>query len=321
MKEDKQTILIVLLVINAVLILYFGTTFNRNQKSNHSMLISQINNINNTVSYLDSSITQRIQNMLDAKENMIASADYEYVNIDTANNKASIDLTVQLKAVSADSKIYLAYSEIDKSSHVQEIELAKKEGLSFGAKFELDLDKNYQYDVIERVDGAGEALLNNNQQNIFLYDRFYRMRVLMDSSGSGRNNQQINFDYIFSVDDFGIDDFGLEHVMLEVFSAGRLIDQIDVTDKLESRVHNNLKEHYNMAVASGQIDTQMVIEEFIEHMEYADEEKINHRTYYFLTHTIDYDTDYPELELNNQKAENLYANLIITCKDGYESEG
>jgi len=102
--------------------------------------------------------------------------DYKFARIDADNNQAILDFTVKLKAVSANSRIYMVFSEMN-TNNVQEVELVKKDSLTYGASVELNLQKNYQYDVIERVDGGGQALLNTYRQYINLYDQFYVMRV------------------------------------------------------------------------------------------------------------------------------------------------
>ncbi len=317
MREDKQKVVIVLLTINAILICYFGITFTKNLNAKNDILVNQINNIDKSISYLEGRISDRIQSALDARDNLVDMAVYKYANIDTVNSKATLDLTVNLKAVSPNSKIYLAYSEIDVNI-VQEIELARKDVLSYYTKVELDLNKNYQYDVIERVDGGGEVLLNTNKQYISLYDEFYGMRVKMNNSGSSRSNEQIDFDFQFSVDDYGMDEFSLDKVLLEVLYEGKTIDTIDITDSIVSNDNRGLTDQYNEAIASGQIDSSMSMEEFGKSIGYKPEEENDNITYYTYTHRIDYDTDYPELELYMEKTESMYCNLIITCKDGYQ---
>jgi hypothetical protein len=254
---------------------------------------------------------------LETRDNLVVDAEYIYANIDTENKKAALELTVNLKAVSPNSRIYLAYSEID-VNNVQEIELVKKNGLSFSASVELDMDHNYQYDVIERADGKGEALLNVNKQYIYLYNEFYEMRVQTHDSGLSRNNEQIDFDFSFSVDDYGIEEFGLDKVLLEVLYEGKTMDTIDITDSIEFSDSSGLKDQYNVAYASGQIDTSMSMEEFGKTIGYMPEVKNDNRTYYTYTHKIEYDVDYTELEFDMQKAESIYFNLVITCKDGYK---
>lgn len=51
---------------------------------------------------------------------------------------------------------------------------------------------------------------------------------------------------------------------------------------------------------------------------YNPKEMDDTRKYYSYTHRIQYKTDYPELKLDINKAERLYFNLIISCKDGYQ---
>jgi len=318
MGADKQKIIIVLLIINAVLVSYFGITITRQLSTNNNILVGLINNVNSSISYLEDNISNRIKSELDDRANQVEKADYQFTYINAAESKAALDFTVKLKAVNADSRIYMAYGEID-SDTVQEVELARKDGLTYVASVELDLQKNYRYDVIERVEGRGQAILNTRKQHINLYDEFYTMRVQVHNSGSARGNEQIDFDFMFSVNDFGLDEFGLENVILEIIYEDREIDKIDITDKVAKYSDNivGLKERYNMAVASGRIDPGMSLEEFKKIIEFESEEKDGSRTYYTYTHRIQYASDYPELQLDRDKAGRMRYKLVITCKDGY----
>ena len=112
--------------------------------------------------------------------------------------------------------------------------------------------------------------------------------------------------------------FGLDKVLLEVLYEGKTIDTADITDSIAYSDNSGLKEQYNVAVASGQNDPSMSMEKFGNSIGYKPEAKNDNITYYTYTHRIDYDADYPELELDQEKAESMYYNLIITCKDGYQ---
>lgn len=317
MKEDKQKVIIVLLMINILLICYFGISITGKLDNRDDVLLNQINNVSNSVANLENSVSENIQSVLEARYNMIDTTEYKYANIDAVNHKATINLSVNLKTVKPNSRIYLAYSEID-ANNVQEIEMTKKEGISYGASVEWNLNKNYQYDVIERIDGGGEALLNSNKQYLYLYNEFYENRVQMLGSGSGRSNEQLDLDYSFSVNDFGMEEFGLDRVLLEVGYEGKVIDSIDITDRIASGTGSDMIDQYKIAIASGEIDASMSIKEFEKNMGFRQEDKNDTRTYYSYTHSIHYDTDYPEQDLDLTKAENMTIKLIITCKDGYQ---
>ena len=317
MDENKHRVIIVLLVINAIITSYFGISLNKKLSDQNDILLGQINNLNNSITDSNNYVTNQVQSLLNESYNMIDTSDYNYINIDAARNKTVLDLRVSLKAVNADSKIFLAYSEVD-TGNIQEVELTKKDGLSYGATVELDLNKNYHYDIIERVKGGGERLLNIHKLPIYLYNDFYQTRVQMHSSGTGRGNEDIQKDFAFSIDDFGLDEFRLDTVLLEVWYEGNVIDSIDITNRIENDDKSSLREHYSVAVASGQIDPNMSIEEFKKMIGYNPKEMDDTRKYYSYTHRIQYKTDYPELKLDINKAERLYFNLIISCKDGYQ---
>ena len=50
---------------------------------------------------------------MNERYNLIDNINYSYVNIDADKNKAVLDFIINLKAVSANSRIYLSYNAID----------------------------------------------------------------------------------------------------------------------------------------------------------------------------------------------------------------
>jgi len=317
MDGSRQKAIIVLLAINAVLICFFGISLKKQLDKKNEILSSHISNIYNSIYSLENSISSRIKNELEQRYNLVESAEYKFTNIDPDANRAVLDITVKLRAVNAYSSIFLSLSETGKDN-VQEVELVKRDGLVYSADVELDLQKNYQYDIIERVNGGGQALLNTYRHYINLYDEFYIKRVQVHSTGSGRSKDQLDFNFSFSVNDFGLDEFGLENVILEILHKDETIDTIDITGRLEKYAGNQeLQERYNLAVASGEIEPDMSLEEYKEYFGFAPEEGEAPRKQYNYTHIIKYDTDYPELQLDQEKAGNIRFGLIITCRDGY----
>lgn len=319
MTERRQMLIIILLVINAVLICCFGILVVKQLNEKYDMLSSHVISINNSsVHYLENNITERIKNELDERYNLVEMTDYKFARIDADNNQAILDFTVKLKAVSANSRIYMVFSEMN-TNNVQEVELVKKDSLTYGASVELNLQKNYQYDVIERVDGGGQALLNTYRQYINLYDQFYVMRVQFHDMGTVRSDKQVEFNFSFSVNDFGMEDeSGLESAMLEILYNNEVIDRIDITNSLMKVTGDNeLQARYNLAIASGEIDPGLSLEDFMKYIGFEPEENSNSSTRYTYIHRINYNTDYPELQLNKDKAGDMRFNVVITCRDGY----
>ena len=99
MNENKQTIIISLLVANLVLMVFINLSINRKFESKTATLFHQIGNVSRSISSLDNSITQRIQNMLEERDNKIVKADYAYNKIDAENQKADIDISITLKEI------------------------------------------------------------------------------------------------------------------------------------------------------------------------------------------------------------------------------
>lgn len=323
MGEDRQKKIVLLLMINAVLICFFGISISkqiRQINTKNDMLAGQIKDIKNSIGYLDNRISNTI-NELNDRYNLVEKVDYKFTHIDSAGKKAVLDITAKLKAVKSNSKIYLSYCDVD-SDNIQEVELAKKDGLTYGTYIELDMQNNYVYDIIERTEDGGEALLNTNRGTLYLYNELYDRRIQFHSSGSVREKEQSNFDFVFSVNDFGLDEFGLDSVMLELLYEDKVIDEIDITDSISEYNYGIglINEQYRLAVASGEIEPDTDIEEFKKTVRPVSEGTDDPRKYYTYTHRINYSTDYPELQLDSDKAGNINYNLIITCRDGYRFE-
>lgn len=315
MEEKRQKIIIALLIINAVLVSYFGITI-KNQFNDINILYNRLSNIDNTIYQLEERITNRIALVLEEQDNRVRNVNYSYMNIDTDKKKAVLDFTVDFKNVKPNSRIYLSY-RADGVKDRKEVDLDRIEGLTYGVTVELNLDKNYTYDFIERLNDGGETLLNVHPRNLYLYDEFYKNRVFINSTGSGFNDESLEKTFDFSINDFGIDKFKIEKVLLEIWYDGDLKDSLDISDKIIEVNNSDLSARYNMAVASGQIDSTVTIEEFDKTIRDYEMQNESGRKHYLYIHEIVFDTDYPEWDLNRKKIENLHFNLVITFKDGY----
>jgi len=315
MEEKRQKTIIALLIVIVILVFYFGLTI-KNQSTDRNIIYNQLSNINNTIYQLEERIVNRIATVLEEQENRVRNVDYKYTNIDVDEKTAVLDFSVDLKNVNTNSRIYLA-CRTDDDMDIKEVELNKLGGLSFGVTIELYLDKNYSYDFIERIDGGEETLLNTSPGTLYLYDEFYKNRVLMNSTGKGFSDESLEKTFEFSINDFGVDKFKIEKVVLEIFYDDKLKDSLDISDIIIPVDNGDLSDRYNIAIASGQIDSNVTIEEFAKMISDYKMQNESGRKYYLYKHEIVYAIDYPELELNLKDIENLYFNLVIIFEDGY----
>jgi hypothetical protein len=319
MSENKQKAIIALLAINAVLVLYFGTSLGKRLTEEKNHITSQISNVNNMVSYLEGRIISNMQSLLNARDNMVEKTSYTYIDIDAENKKAVISFTVDLREVKPNSEIFLAYSS-EKGSNIKELKLEKIGALTYGVETLLNLDENYQYDLIERVAGGGEALLNTDKQYVSLYNDFYQNRIQIYESGYSHSRDEAGVSFGFSVNSFGMDEFELDGVVLEVLYDNEVIDSIDVTNSIIHNSNSEVMHHYNKAIASGEIDDSISLQDFAKKYGYEGQ-PLDDREQYFLSHTIkfsDYELKNTELEFNSSGGHgHLRMNLIITCKDGF----
>lgn len=309
---DKQKIIITLLVINIIVVSFFGITINNQVLEHNQQLQSEINNLRGAINNIDSNLEYTIESTLEQNRNRIDDIQYSYKSIDAAKDKAVITYTVLLKSVSANSKVYLAYSP-DNSAKVTEVELNKTAGVAYQGDVELSLDYNYEYDIVERSDDGAETLLNVHKQRQPLHDEFYTNRVLVVSRGSGKSDTTYGEDFAFSVSDFGISDYALESIKLEVSYEGQIIHQQDITLDLIDAADTKAIEEFNASIASGE-QSKIPEYEYKEIMEQADRSSVT----YFYSYNLFY-SDYPNLNLSFN-SEDLLSKLIFTFKDGYTRE-
>ena len=314
MRDNKQTIIIVLLIVNLVVSAGFGIYLRNHFQAKNDSLSLQLQSLNNSLAGLSNSISLQIANALAGQDSLVNDVRYRYTSIDTAKKVAVLEFTVELQAVKPNSQVYLAIREVH-AAEVQEVLLAREDSLRYRAEVELALAENFEYDIVERVEGGGEALLNSDKGYIDLYTEFYELRVQMHSGGSGRTQEQMDFDIQFSVDDFGLEEFSLAQVQLDLLHNGERLDSVDITERVTSMsVQRELQDQYNIAIASGQIDLGMSLEDFATSIDYQVKEES--RKDYSCSYVIDY-ADYPELKLDIDSAEAISYKLIVTCKDGY----
>jgi hypothetical protein len=316
MTEGKQKFIIVLLVINLIVVSYFGVTIKNNIEDSYQTINSQIQNVKTTVYNLENRISDTIEDALEQEKNRIEESNFKYQKIDIEAKKAVIYFSAKLESLSANSKILLAYNE-ENSTSCKEVEMKKINGLTYGAIVDLSIKNNYEYDIIERSNDGAEVVLNIHKKRCSLYDEFFTYRISNNNSGNGRSRQSASYNMGFAVNDFDLEEYGVDKIQLKVYYDDKLIKEDDVTDKVISGIDQEAFEKYKLAVASGEIVSESV-EARAEYMSNikSDDTKLDN---YFYEFEIVY-KDYPELDLDMDKAENISIEMIVTCKDGYSQE-
>lgn len=313
MTEGKQKFIIILLVINLIVVSYFGVTIKNKIEDTFWNIESQVQNVRTAVYNIDNEVKSAVSNALEQERNRVVEAEYDYQKIDSKAKKAVIYYSVKLKSVNANSKIFLAYNE-ENSTYCKEVEMKKINGLTYGVVVDLSLEKNYEYDIIERSDNGAEAVLNTRRYNCSLYDEFFEYRVMENNYGAGKSEDSANFHMYFSVNDFDLSDNAVDNVELKVYYDNKVIKQEDITDKVIVGADQEALEKYYIAVASGEIEST-VSTEYVRNYK---SENSNPNTYFYQLE-IKY-SDYPDLKLNMDEAEDLSINIIVTCKDGFTKD-
>ncbi|MCR8659205.1 hypothetical protein [Paenibacillus endoradicis] len=316
---DKQKVIIVLLVLNLIVMLYFGNSLGK-KINNYEVQTNEImNSIQNNMISLENGIINGVGNELRAQADKIARVDYTLIDVDPVQKKAQIGIVITLKEVSPLAEISISYSAQD-DEESKEAVLVNQSGLIYGSKLEMSLDHNYRFDVWEKSASTGQKKLNVSEQLLPLFDDIYANRVTMNGSGTGISQDQLDVDFSFSIKDLGFTGMEMEQVLMQILKDNEQYDEIDVTGQIEQHAGNyaQIENKYKVSIAAGQIDQSVTLEQFAIDNGYEPEQgEQDVNLQYSYKHHIVLANDYPELKLDAASAKQLSFKLIIKFKDGY----
>lgn len=320
MRENKEKIIIGLLILNMILVLYFGIKIRKDYKFLNQRLGREVVSINNGIRNIEHSLSNRVENLLNNQKDRVSEATYSYLNIDSKNLIASLSFSICLKEVSPGGEVYLVYN-VAQEPKTEEVLLQHAEGLTYKTQINLGLDKNYEYSLIEKTSDGGMKQLNTHKLNILLANEFYDQRVQMHEASGSYDDKSIEQSISFSVDNLGIETFSLKDVKLELFYEGKLLESKTVTGNLISSKNGDYVERYNVALASRQIDESTTLQEFVDSQGLQDKSESGNLNKTFYTHKFKIDNKhYPELNLNHGNADQIEFRYTVECIDGYVYE-
>ncbi|MDF2926566.1 MAG: hypothetical protein K0R57_5480 [Paenibacillaceae bacterium] len=315
---DKTKAALVLLTANLLAVIYYGHSIKKEVASTRNETASVMSNVQREMMNLESRIINGIGNEIKTQGNKVENVNYEYKDIDPVRKTAVVDLTVTLKEVSGTAKVLVAYSA-EGNGPSGEAELTLRSGLTYGAQFEVSAERNYLLQVWEKSESGDQRQLNAYEERLSLYDEIYARRVTVDTRGTAVSKEKLEADFSFSVSNTEIPDMGIKKVRLQVMKNNVLYDEVDVTARIQqSGSDGQIRDRYNLAVASGQIDPSVTLEQFAR--QNPSPEKPDGRTHYLYFHTVTFAKDYLELKLNQESAHQLSFRLAIEFQDGYVYE-
>ncbi len=323
---DRSKAIIILLAINLLAVLYIGYSINSSIRSNNDQTAAELRELKQQTLQLEGRITDGIRRELAAQADKVERLDYALTGVDLAQGKATVGLQVALKEVSPSAIISVSVSREGQVEPL-EAELEHQGGMQYGADVELSLEHNYNLTVWESSD-AGQKQLNVDPRQLPLFDDMYRKRVEKESTGTALSNERLDADFAFLLKDMGIAGIELEQALLRIRQRGELLDEIDVTRQAVPRPagYGEMEDHYRIAIASGQIDSSVTLEQFARDNGFDPDQHVpadqagepSPYQQYVLRHSIEFDKDYPELELTRESAGQLSFEWVLRFKDGYE---
>ncbi|HIW32525.1 MAG TPA: hypothetical protein IAA29_07050 [Candidatus Paenibacillus intestinavium] len=136
---DKKNVIIVLLVLNLIVMLYFGNSLGKKIGNYQAQTSADMNFMQNNMMSLENRIINGVGNELRAQTDKIALVDYTVLDVDSAQKQAQVELKVQLKEVSPSAEIWISYSAQDDDQQ-QEVALVEQSGLIYGTKLTFRLN-------------------------------------------------------------------------------------------------------------------------------------------------------------------------------------
>jgi len=323
---DKSKAIIILLVINLLAVFYMGYTNKGANRDHASRTEAELRELKQQVQMLEGQIISGVRSELIAQADKVEQLDYSITGADLAQKKANIGIQLALKEVSSSAVIAVSVTSDGQSQPTEQV-LEHQGGMQYGAELELSLEQNYELTVWEKS-GAGQKRLNVETLWLPLMDDVYRNRVANASMGTGISDERLNADYSFVLRDLGIPGTELERALLRIRQDGEVYDEIDVTQQTTPRPgqYGEIEDHYKIAIASGQIDNSVTLEQFARDSGYEPEQYVpvdqageqSGDAQYSLVHTIEFASDYPELQLDSDSAGRLSFEWVLRFKDGDE---
>ena len=322
---DKSKTILIVLVVNALALVYIGYTLHGAVRSSNAEREAEFRMLQQQVQQLEYDILSSVRHELMIKDDVVKSFDYAWADVDIEQKQAKIELQVELTEVAAAAEIVITLNREGLDEPLQVV-LEPQGGMRYGAEIELPVEHNYELSVWERSE-SGQRQLNVGTLRLPLYDELFNRRVDHVGQGHSMSDEQVGTEFSFQLKEPGIPGTGLESVVLHIKRNGTLVDEIDLTGQVIPRpvAYIELEQHYKLAIASGQIDESVTLEQFamdqgiVPESQGPDDMTGEHSSYvqYSISHTIHYATDYPELELDSESAKQLDFEWQLHFEDGY----
>ncbi|WP_020618970.1 hypothetical protein [Paenibacillus daejeonensis] len=322
---DKSKPILIMLVINALAVVYIGYTLHSAVRSSNAERETEFRMLQQQVQQLEHDILSSVRHELMTKDDVVKSFDYAWTDVNIEQKQAKIELQVELTEVAASAEIAVTLNRESEGEPLQ-VALEPQGGMRYGAGLELSVEHNYEISVWERSE-SGQRLLNAGGFPLSLHDELYIRRVKNVGGATSTEDERMATEFFFELEDPGIPGAGLEKVLLQVKKDGAVYDEIDLTEQAVPRpaFYRELENHYNMAIASGQIDESVTLEQFASDQGILSDPQMptdetgesSSTVEYVIPYTIHYATDYPELELDGESVQQLDFEWQLHFEDGY----
>lgn len=269
--ENIKKWAIVLLIVNLVVVIYYGQSIKKEIRAVKVEHASYFQNLSNQISNQGNNLSSSMEYLIRESNNLITEYKHKIVNTDLAQKRGDIEFEVVIKESSSNSKIIGEFKELD-STNSYEVEFEQIEGLTYRGNIKLALDKNYEVLIYEQMNDGATRKLNNSEISLHLYNEVYANRIQSLGSGTSTTADELTYTYSFRFTTDIIEGADIAKVLLEATDDKQnIIAEYDITSSISAGSFHSaqLADKYRLAVASGEIDAGMAFDDYA--AEFGDE--------------------------------------------------
>lgn len=220
----KYNIIIIGIVAIAILVIYQ----NAKLKEEISALRDDISTARSDMNILSSSISDRVEWLLNEQNNLVTDFSLNYTDIDTETKSIKALAKFTLKQADSGSRVYLNATD-ENNTVATDFECISENGLNYTCELTLPYKYNYIFNVYQESADRSRKKLNTDFYSGNMKDD-YENRVRMVESGTESGTEGTNYSVVISNMTFGQSALKIKSVVIKAFYEEKEVFSKDVTD-------------------------------------------------------------------------------------------
>ncbi|PXW91023.1 hypothetical protein DES38_10657 [Streptohalobacillus salinus] len=309
MKNNQKKLIIYLVSGSLILMIGFGFSLWHNVNQDYQQLQIEVAALQQQIRDLEYQLPAELDKAIAESDSNVSVFDYQYVEMDRATRMVTTNLFITLKEAREDAHYNLVLTDANEQEK-SEYGLEHIEGMTYRVSLPLFKNFNYTLTVYEETFDGVQTMMTAGEIELPIHDQLTQDRVYVSQSHSGLEDGEFSAGFLMMVEDFGVANFGVESVSLEVWHEGKQVVEETITNQLEEEYSPELLEAYNMALASGEIDSDLSLERYIK------EEDIDLSSYASDESGYYYEDRFHVSELDGVDFADIEVLINVTTKDG-----